>query len=40
MGHGSSPSIDQTLWLVGRERALERIDRALAFIEQRAAAAG
>jgi len=37
MGHGSSPSIDQTLWLVGRERALARIDRALAFIEARAA---
>jgi glutamyl-tRNA synthetase len=38
MGHGSSPSIDQTLWLVGRERALQRIDKALSFIEQRAAA--
>ncbi|MGB0513586.1 MAG: glutamate--tRNA ligase, partial [Wenzhouxiangellaceae bacterium] len=38
MGHGSSPSIDQTLWLVGRERALARIDRALEFIEARAAA--
>jgi glutamyl-tRNA synthetase len=37
MGHGSSPSIDQTLWLVGRERALARIDRALAFIAARAA---
>ncbi|PKL95453.1 MAG: glutamate--tRNA ligase, partial [Gammaproteobacteria bacterium HGW-Gammaproteobacteria-8] len=37
MGHGSSPSIDQTLWLVGRERALARIDRALGFIEARAA---
>jgi glutamyl-tRNA synthetase len=40
MGHGSSPSIDRTLWLMGRERTLARIDRALAFIEQRAAAAG
>ncbi|MGK7295546.1 MAG: glutamate--tRNA ligase [Candidatus Wenzhouxiangella sp. M2_3B_020] len=40
MGHGSSPSIDQTLWLVGRERALERIDRALAFIAEREAANG
>ncbi|MDT8448862.1 MAG: glutamate--tRNA ligase [Wenzhouxiangellaceae bacterium] len=40
MGHGSSPSIDQTLCLVGRERALARIDRALAFIAERAAAAG
>ncbi len=37
-GQGSSPSIDQTLWLVGRERSLARLDRALAFIEQRAAA--
>lgn len=36
MGHGSSPSIDQTLWLVGRERTLARIDRALSFIEARA----
>ena len=36
MGHGSSPSIDQTLWLVGRGRTLDRIDRALAFIEERA----
>ena len=40
MGHGSSPSIDQTLWLVGRGRTLERIDRALAFIEERARQAG
>lgn len=36
MGHGSSPSIDQTLWLVGRARALSRIDQALAFIAERA----
>ncbi|MFO7763677.1 MAG: glutamate--tRNA ligase [Wenzhouxiangellaceae bacterium] len=40
MGHGQSPSIDQTLWLVGRDRALARIDRALAFIAERAAASG
>lgn len=40
MGHGSSPSIDQTLWLVGRGRTLDRIDRALAFIEERAQQAG
>ncbi|MEM7054972.1 MAG: glutamate--tRNA ligase, partial [Pseudomonadota bacterium] len=40
MGHGRSPSIDQTLWLVGRERTLARIDQALAFIAERAAAAG
>jgi len=40
MGHGSSPSIDQTLWLIGRGRTLERIDRALAFIDARVAQAG
>jgi len=38
MGHGQSPSIDQTLWLVGRERTLARIDKALEFIAARAAA--
>jgi len=37
MGHGESPSIDKTLWLMGRERSLERIDRALAHIAERAA---
>ena len=40
MGHGQSPSIDQTLWLVGRDRALARIDKALEFIAERAAASG
>ncbi|MFU8830703.1 MAG: glutamate--tRNA ligase [Wenzhouxiangella sp.] len=35
MGHGQSPAINQTLWLVGRERSLKRIDQALAFIENR-----
>lgn len=40
MGHGRSPAIDQTLWLVGRDRALARIDRALAFIDERARSAG
>ena len=40
MGHGMSPSIDDTLWLVGRERTLQRIDRALAFIAEREAASG
>ena len=39
-GHGQSPSIDQTLWLIGRDRALARIDRALEFISGRAAASG
>ena len=38
-GAGMSPSIDQTLWLVGKERSLERMDRALAFIAARAAQA-
>lgn len=38
MGHGESPSIDKTLWLMGRERTLARIDRALAYIADRAAA--
>ena len=37
MGHGQSPGINQTLWLVGRERSLERIGRALDFIAKRAA---
>lgn len=37
MGHGESPSIDKTLWLMGRERALGRIDQALAYIADRAA---
>ncbi len=38
MGQGESPSIDKTLWLIGRERSLQRIDRALAHIAARAAA--
>ena len=37
MGHGQSPAINQTLWLVGKGRSLERVDRALAHIEARAA---
>ncbi len=40
MGTGMSPSIDLTLWLVGRDRTLARIDRALDFIEARASARG
>lgn len=40
MGHGQSPGIDRTLWLVGRERSLARIDRALEFIRARAREAG
>ncbi len=36
MGHGQSPGINHTLWLVGRERSLARIDKALEFIANRA----
>jgi len=36
-GTAVSPSIDKTLWLIGRERSLERIERALAYIMNRAA---
>jgi glutamyl-tRNA synthetase len=35
-GTGVSPSIDKTLWLVGRERSLQRIERALEYIVARA----
>jgi glutamyl-tRNA synthetase len=38
-GTAVSPSIDKTLWLLGRERSLERIRRALQYIMTRAAAA-
>ena len=37
VGTAVSPSIDKTLWLVGRERSLERIRRALEYIMTRAA---
>lgn len=37
-GSGASPSIDVTLDLVGRERALERLDKALEYIKKRAEA--
>ena len=37
-GTAISPSIDKTLWLVGRERALERIQRAIEYVQARAAA--
>ncbi len=33
MGHGASPSIDTTLWLMGQARSLVRIERAIAWIE-------
>ncbi|MGY6630313.1 MAG: glutamate--tRNA ligase [Wenzhouxiangella sp.] len=35
MGHGQSPGINHTLWLVGKERSLARIDKAIAWIQQR-----
>jgi len=37
-GRAASPGIDVTLYLVGRETCLRRIDRALVYIEQREAA--
>ncbi|MDP6436362.1 MAG: glutamate--tRNA ligase [Gammaproteobacteria bacterium] len=39
-GTGVSPPIDATVELVGRERTLARLDAALVYIEERAAAAG
>ncbi len=39
-GRAASPGIGVTLALVGRDRSLVRIDRALAFIDEREAAAG
>ncbi len=35
MGHGMSPAINHTLWLIGRDRSLTRIDRALDYIARR-----
>ncbi len=37
-GSGVSPSIDKTLWLVGKERCLQRIDMALDYINKRESA--
>jgi len=37
-GTAVSPSIDKTLWLVGRDRSLARIQRALEYVLARAAA--
>jgi len=37
-GSAVSPSIDKTLWLMGRQRSLEGIGKALEFIEARIAA--
>ena len=39
-GGSASPSMDQTVALVGRERTLQRIERALAFIDARISAEG
>ncbi len=39
VGRAASPSIDVTLQLVGKEATLRRIDRALAYIQHRAAQA-
>ncbi len=39
VGRAASPGIDVTLFLVGKEAALRRIDKALAFIRERAAQA-
>ena len=39
MGHGQSPAINQTLWLMGRERSMARIARAVDWIRARADAA-
>jgi glutamyl-tRNA synthetase len=40
VGRAASPGIDVTLYLVGKEASLRRIDRALAYIDQREANAG
>ena len=32
-----SPPIDVTVWLIGRERVIQRLDRAIDFIDRRAA---
>ena len=36
-GTGMSPGIDVTLNLIGRERTLQRLQRAIEFIEQKVA---
>lgn len=37
-GSGVSPPIDATVWLAGRDRAVARLDRAVAWVEARALA--
>ena len=39
-GGSVSPPIDVTVWLVGRERTVERLDRAIEIIDARSQAAG
>ncbi len=36
-GVGASPAINQTIWLMGKERSLRGLDKALSYIEKRAA---
>ena len=36
-GSAVSPSIDKTLWLMGKQRSLEGLDMALGYIEARIA---
>ncbi len=38
-GRAATPGIDQTLYLIGREAVLRRIDRAVAWIDQRESSA-
>jgi glutamyl-tRNA synthetase len=40
VGQAASPSIGTTLVLVGRARALKRLDRALAYIDANAGSGG
>jgi glutamyl-tRNA synthetase len=37
-GSGVSPSIDKTLWLMGKQRSIEGVGKALEFVEARIAA--
>jgi glutamyl-tRNA synthetase len=39
VGRAASPGIDVTLFLVGREATLRRMDKAIEFVRQRAAQA-
>jgi glutamyl-tRNA synthetase len=36
VGRAASPGIDETLYLVGREATLRRIDRAIDYVKTRA----